>query len=135
MLSTITFDGPPVKFSVVVYVEYFLVNIKAKVSFRGKMGLYTLQSKAKKVWKEIYFMTYNFTPTSSTSFIVKMGKNDIIEMYNTLFVKKNNVKKLSIQLFSYGDEIKDEQEEVYMVNKNITSIITRNIQFFHQKIE
>lgn len=110
-------------------------NIKAKVSFRGKMGLYTLQSKAKKVWKEIYFMTYNFTPTSSTSFIVKMGKNDIIEMYNTLFVKENNVKKLSIQLFSYGDEIKDEQEEVYMVNKNITSIITRNIQFFHQKIE
>lgn len=110
-------------------------NIKAKVSFRAKMGLYTLQSKAKKVWKEIYFMTYNFTPTSSASFIVKMGKNDIIEMYNTLFVKEKNVKKLSIQLFSYGNEIKDEQKEAYTVNKNITSVVTRNIQFFHQKNE
>lgn len=108
-------------------------TIKGRTSLQSKLRFDSLESKAKKVWNEIYLSTYQFTPSAISSLIVSMEKDSLISMYEELFFNESTIRKISIQLYRYDIEMPGDTEEAYLVNKKIKTVITQDIDIFHSR--
>lgn len=95
-----------------------------------KIGFNSLDQKANKVWDEIYRNSFNFKPLGASSFLMKLEKDDLKDFYKEVFAgENNNLRKLSIQLF-HSELPFDLLNEEYYLNKNITTIVTDDINIF-----
>ena len=108
-------------------------NIKARYSYRSKLIFDSLDTKAKAVWKQIYLNSYHFSPSATSSLIVSLELENILQMYKSLFIDKETIRKVSIQLYRYDLPFPEEKEEIYLPNKNITTEITEDIDIFHSR--
>ena len=108
-------------------------NIKARYSYRSKLIFDSLDTKAKAVWKQIYLNSYQFSPSATSSLIVSLEMENILQMYNSLFIDKETIRKVSIQLYRHDLPFPQEKEEIYLPNKNITTEITEDIDIFHSR--
>lgn len=104
--------------------------IKGKLANDLKIGFNSLDQKANKVWDEIYRNSFNFKPLGASSFLMKLEKDDLKDFYKEVFAgENNNLRKLSIQLF-HSELPFDLLNEEYYLNKNITTIVTDDINIF-----
>ena len=108
-------------------------TIKARTSLQSKLRFDSLETKAHKVWKEIYLSTYQFTPSAISSLIVSLEKESLISMYEELFFNESSIRKISIQLYRYDIEMTGDTEEAYLVNEKIKTVIKQDIDIFHSR--
>ena len=75
----------------------------------------------------------NRISSATSSLIVSLELENILQMYKSLFIDKETIRKVSIQLYRYDLPFPPEKEEIYLPNKNITTEITEDIDIFHSR--
>lgn len=102
---------------------------KNKVMFDLRLTYHSLSHKADLVWNEIYRNTLNFHRITISSFIINYTKANLVEFMLKIFINKQSVRKISIQLYkSFANCPYTNVTRVnYRLNPNMISIVTTNL--------
>lgn len=95
-----------------------------------------LSEKTEEIWKEIDLKTYDFTRKYKLiSTLDTLTIREVQDLFEDIFFKNPN--KLSVQLYSQSvglkDSLKNSISEEYFLNKNISSIVSSDLNLFSDK--
>lgn len=108
---------------------------KNKIIFKMNKPFQTLYNKAQVVWEEIYKNTLDFKRKSIDMLLENYSKDQLIRFYKKVFIDKQSLKRISIQLFKDSpDEYYPQINKTikYRLNQEINSILTDDIDFFRK---
>lgn len=102
---------------------------KNKIIFKTNETYSTLYEKALTVWQEIYKNTLQFKRSNIEPFIEKYTKDQLIQFFKKIFIEKQSLKKISIQLYKNTTEHFPQinTKTTYRLNPEIESIVTNNL--------